>query len=639
MTPKVPHDPRHPFSPPIPGSPLPAKGAAMKRFAALFAALDATTRTSERTAALTDYFRTAPPEDRLWCVALLSGRRPRRAVTATELREWAAQAAGLPIWLFEEAYAVAGDLAETIALVLPPPRAPQDRSLSDWITQLATLAGQPPETRRAALLAAWDALDGPERFLFTKLITGGFRMGVSRGLMTRALARATGQEESAIAHRLMGGWTPGTTTWDDLTAPAATPGAAQPYPFALASPLEDGAQALGDPADWLAEWKWDGIRGQIIARPGTFALWSRGEELMTDRFPDLAPLGRVLPPGTVLDGEVLAWDAAADLPLPFAALQTRIGRKSVPKSVVSKAPARFLAYDLLEDAGQDLRALPLEARRARLDALIAALPPGLPLAATRPALQRLGGACGPARRRPRAARRRADAQAPRQPLFHRAPPGRLVEMEARPLHRRRGDDLRAGGPRAARRALYRLHLRGPRRRGLVPFTKAYSGLTDAEFAEITAGSNATRWNALAPCAACRRNWCSRSPSRGIQESGRHKSGMALRFPRILRWRRDKPAAEIDSLESLRGPWLQARGFLDKKPDRTLRRVRANSLIRNLRAAEFRRGVAPAPPRALDERQRFPGGSHDAAPAPPHVRCQRHGGRPGQPARMGPDRPL
>jgi DNA ligase-1 len=519
----------------------------MKRFAALFAALDGTTKTGAKTAALAQYFREAPPDDRLWCAALLSGRRPKRAVNAAELREWAAQAAGLPLWLFEESYAVAGDLAETIALVLPPATGHEDPPLAHWIHTLAALAGQPPEARRAAVLAAWAKLDGTERFLFNKLLTGGFRMGVSRGLMTRAMAQATGQDEAAIAHRLMGGWTPATTTWADLTTGGT--GQAQPYPFALASALEGPADALGPPQDWAAEWKWDGIRGQLIARTGTLALWSRGEELMTDRFPEFAILSRALPPGTVIDGEVLAW---RDGPMPFAQLQRRIGRKTVPRAVLAEAPAHLLAYDLLEAEGRDLRDAPLAERRARLDALLAALPPGLPLSAS-PLI--------PFASWDNLARHRATSR-------ERQAEGVMLKRLSSPYFtgRRRGDwwkwkvepfsvdavMLYAQAGHGRRANLYTDFTFAVRDgETFVPFTKAYSGLTDAEFAEITRWVQKNTLERFGPVRRVPPELVFEIAFEGIQPSPRHKSGIALRFPRMVRWRHDKPPAEIDTLDSLK----------------------------------------------------------------------------------------
>lgn len=532
----------------------------MRRFAALFAVLDGTTKTGAKLSALTDYFRTAPEEDSLWTIALLSGRRPKRSVTATELREWAADAAGLPLWLFEESYAMVGDLAETIALILPPPtHEDEPTSLAAAIRALIALTGQPPETRRAAILGFWDRLGHTERLLFNKLITGGFRMGVSQGLMTRALAQATGVEEAVIAHRLMGDWTPLTTSFADLIRAEAGGGpGSRPYPFALAAPLEEGPETLGPPEAWRAEWKWDGIRGQLIHRPGAFALWSRGEELITDRFPEFAPLADFLPQGTVIDGEVLAWGDTR--PLPFADLQKRIGRKTVPKKLLVEAPARLLAYDLLEEGGEDIRPLPYAARRARLEALVAALPPGLPLGLS-PGIAFDDWSALSAIR---ATAREAQAE------------GVMLKRAESPyfVGRKRGDwwkwkldpwsvdavmiYAQAGH---GRRANLFTDFTFAVRQGneLVPFTKAYSGLTDAEFAEITRWVGKNTLERFGPVRRVKPELVFEIAFEGIQESPRHKSGIALRFPRMARWRRDKPVDEIDTIESLRDLLKVARG--------------------------------------------------------------------------------
>lgn len=535
----------------------------MKHFAALFAALDGTTRTGAKTAALTDYFRTAPEPDRLWTVALLSGRRPKRIVNATELATWAAEAAGLPTWLFEESYHVVGDLAETIALILPPPVREDRPGLSETIAMLSGLAARPAPERRAAVLEAWAGLSTDERFLFNKLLTGGFRMGVSQGLMTRALAQATGVEETVLAHRLMGDWSPGTTTFRDLIADTGESGA-RPYPFALASPLEAEAPTLGDPADWLAEWKWDGIRGQLIARPGHFAVWSRGEELITDRFPEFGSLADVLPPGTVIDGEILAW--GADAPQPFAALQQRIGRKTVPRSLLARAPARMLAYDLLEDGGLDIRGEPLSRRRARLEAIVAALPPGLPLGLS-PSLAFAGW---------------ADLAAQRATSRDRLAEGLMLKRLSSAYHvgRRRGDwwkwkidpwsvdavmvYAQAGhGRRANLYTDFTFAVRDGNE--LVPFTKAYSGLTDAEFNKITAWVRRNTLERFGPVRRVPPELVFEIAFEGIQESPRHKSGIALRFPRMVRWRDDKTVDQIDTLASLRALLRVQRGEVDPQP--------------------------------------------------------------------------
>jgi DNA ligase 1 len=523
----------------------------MNRFAALFSALDGTTKTGAKTAALADYFREAPEADRVWTIALLTGRRPKRAVTATELRLWAAEAAGIPDWLFEESYAVVGDLAETIALLLPAPLTQSSLTLDAAIRGLIRLGGQPAAERKAAVLTAWATLPATERFLYNKLLTGGFRMGVAQGLVTRALAEATEVEEATLAHRLMGNWDPAGTRYADLVAGEAG-GDARPYPFALASQLEGGPATLGSPQDWSAEWKWDGIRGQLIARPGAFALWSRGEELITDRFPDLAPLADFLPAGTVLDGEVLAWDNAANRPQPFAQLQRRIGRKTVPKPLLAEAPARILAYDLLEYAGEDIRAESFSRRRALLDDLLSALPPALPIAAS----PRITFPTWKALAETRANARNAGAE------------GVMLKRKGSPYFagRKRGDwwkwkldpwtvdavMLYAQAGHGRRANLYTDFTFGVRDgNDIVPFAKAYSGLTDAEFNEITRWVQKNTLERFGPVRKVPAELVFELGFEGIQASPRHKSGVALRFPRMLRWRRDKGVADIDTLDSLR----------------------------------------------------------------------------------------
>jgi DNA ligase 1 len=520
----------------------------MNRFAALFAALDATTRTREKTAALAGYFRSAPETDRVWTIALLTGRRPRRAVTSTELRLWAAEAAGIPDWLFEESYSVVGDLAETIALLLPPPKGTADLTLDAAVRSLIQLTGQPTETRRAAVLATWGKLTATERLLYNKLLTGGFRMGVARGLLTRALAQATGVEEFTLAHRLMGNWDPACTPFPSLIA-GDEGSRARPYPFALASQLEGGPETLGAPDDWRAEWKWDGIRGQLIHRPGAFALWSRGEELITDRFPEFAPLADFLPPGTVIDGEILAWGGGK--PLPFAALQRRIGRKTVSKKLLAEAPARMLAYDHVEVAGEDIRALPLATRRARLAVLIAALPPGLPIDLS----PGISFTDWPTLATTRASARAAGAE------------GLMLKRAASPYFtgRKRGDwwkwkldpysvdavMLYAQAGHGRRANLFTDFTFGVRHGNeILPFAKAYSGLTDTEFAEITRWVQAHTLERFGPVRKVSAELVFEIGFEGIQASPRHKSGIALRFPRMLRWRRDKGVGDIDTLDSL-----------------------------------------------------------------------------------------
>ncbi|CTQ32906.1 ATP-dependent DNA ligase [Jannaschia rubra] len=524
----------------------------MKRFSRLFITLDQTTKTSAKTVALAEYFRDAPDADRLWTIALLSGRRPKRTVNAARLSEWAAEVAGLPMWLFQSSYDVVGDLAETIHLVLPEPERTSDRSLSDWIADIRALSTQDEADRKAAVLDAWTRLGGTERFVFNKLITGGFRVGVSRKLMTRALAQATGIAEPELAHRLMGNWTPETTSYAALiTAPDPDADLSRPYPFCLAHGVEGDPAVLGPPDDWLAEWKWDGIRGQLILRGGQHHLWSRGEELMTDRFPEFARVRDFLPDGTVIDGEVLAWDAASGQPMRFAALQTRIGRKTVPKKVLADAPAILRAYDLLEHDGTDIRARPFAERRARLEDVLRDLPPEAPVQPS-PLIPFDGwDALGDIRATAR----------------DHAAEGLMLKRADSPYHvgRKRGDwwkwkldplsidavmvYAQAGHGRRAN--LYTDFTfavwKGP---DLVPFTKAYSGLTDEEFRKITHWVRRNTLERFGPVRRVPPHHVFEIGFEGIQKSTRHKSGVALRFPRMLRWRHDKTVDQANTHDDL-----------------------------------------------------------------------------------------
>lgn len=523
----------------------------MKRFAALFTAIDQTTKTTAKTMALAEYFRDAPDQDRLWCIALFSGRRPKRAVTTTALREWAAEHAGIPLWLLEESYPIVGDLAETLALILPPSSQPSDHSLTHWIDVLRGLHDVPLEERKPCILNAWHQLDATERFLFNKLITGGFRIGVSRKLMTRALAQATQQDEAVLAHKLMGNWTPETTSYHALVE-AEDPAADQsrPYPFYLAYQLDDAPDTLGTPDDWLAEWKWDGIRGQLILRDSQHHVWSRGEELMTDRFPEFARATDFLPPGTVLDGEITAWDGTQ--PLPFNTLQSRIGRKTVPKKLLREAPVVLLAYDLLEHEGRDLRATPLARRRAALEALLRDLPQDAPV---RPS-PIVAFDTWPALAKTRAKAR--DMRAEGLMLKRRDSPylsGRKkgdwwkwkldpLTVDAVMIYAQQGHGRRANLFTDFTFAVWQGN-------DLVPFTKAYSGLTDKEFEEITRWVRKNTLQRFGPVRQVRPEHVFEIAFEGIHESPRHKSGLALRFPRMLRWRHDKTAQDANTLDDLR----------------------------------------------------------------------------------------
>ncbi len=525
----------------------------MKDFAQLFEALDQTTKTNAKVAALRQFFETAQDSDKLWTIALFTGRRPKRVINTTLLRQWAAQAADLPLWLFEEAYPIVGDLAETIALVLPPAQGHRDESLTHWITTLAQLRPLDEDAKRTAIQDIWNHLPTTERLLFNKLLTGGFRIGVSQKLLTRALAQATGQEEAALTHKLMGDWTPDTTSFDALVL-QDDPGAdaSRPYPFCLAHGVDGNVADLGAPDDWLAEWKWDGIRGQLILRDGQFFLWSRGEDLMTHRFPEFARALDHLPQGTVIDGEVLAWRPGAPLPLPFADLQKRIGRKTVPKKLLSDAPAVLHAYDLLELDGRDLRDQPQAKRRELLDNLLQNTPTDCPVTLS-----------------PRVDFDTWEQLAAlRETSRDRAAEGFMLKRKTAPYHagRKRGDWWKWKVDPLSVDAVMIYAQAGHGRRAnlftdftfavwdgpdLVPFAKAYSGLTDAEFRAITAWVRKNTTQRFGPVRQVTPHHVFELHFEGIQASPRHKSGIALRFPRMARWRKDKPMGEANTLDDLR----------------------------------------------------------------------------------------
>jgi DNA ligase 1 len=561
----------------------------MRRFAALYAALDASTSTDAKVAALVQYLADAPPADAAWGVYVLAGGKPRQAVPTALLRAEATAMAGLPDWLFEASYQAAGDLAETIAQILPPPQRRSDLGLSDWLTRrLLPLRGQPPALQSAALRAWWDELPADQRFLLVKLIGGGFRVGVSKLLVQRALARHAGLDAKLVAQRMMG-WTDGrqpptAERLAALLAPAgegadrASADSGQPYPFFLAHALDDVppeqlADRLGPVDDWHAEWKYDGIRAQLVRRGGQVWIWSRGEELITERFPEVVAQAADLPDGTVLDGELLAW-GADDRPAPFQALQQRIQRKTLSRKLLADVPVRFIAYDLLEAAGQDLRPLPLQQRRAQLQATLEGVPLLLsPLvqASDWPALaaarlqSRARGVEGLMLKHRQSAygsgRTKADGLWWKWKIAPYTVDAVLVYAQA-------GHGRRAGlytdytfavwsrPPTDAAEAdavVQAIAARQPARPGalqLLTFTKAYSGLSDAEFRQVDAVIRAHTLEKFGPVRSLKPSLVFELAFEGIARSPRHKSGIALRFPRMLRIRHDKPLWQADNLALL-----------------------------------------------------------------------------------------
>ncbi|MFZ9046575.1 MAG: ATP-dependent DNA ligase [Cyclobacteriaceae bacterium] len=518
----------------------------MKEFAELFQRLDETTKTKEKVEAMAQYFKVAPEDDRVWAIALLSGKRPKRTVNTTLLRAWCAEEVGIPLWLFEETYHIVGDLAETIALLVTQNKE-KTQSLSQWVAQIIELQELGEEEKKAFILTAWKSINTRERFLFNKIITGGFRVGVSQRNMVKGLSKATGIEENLLTYKLTGNWSPQKMTYEELIFGTDDNfDISKPYPFYLAYPLEQKIETLGSTDDWKVEYKWDGIRGQLIKRNGEVHIWTRGEELVTEKYPELILAAKSLPNGIVIDGEILAWKD--ELPMNFASLQKRVGRKTLGKKLLTEVPVVLKAYDLIEYEGMDIRNQPQLERRTKLEALIKNHPhDNLSLS----------------------------------PIIKYSDWSQLIREDARVYNaegfmikkasgiydvgRKKGNwwkwkvdpftvdavltyAMRGHGRRAN---LYTDYTFGLWSEGeLVTFAKAYSGLTDAEFRQVDRFVKKNTVERFGPVRQVVPELVFEIAFEAVSQSKRHKSGYAVRFPRILRWRQDKKAVEANSTVDL-----------------------------------------------------------------------------------------
>jgi DNA ligase-1 len=549
----------------------------MQRFTQLYRELDATTRTNDKVAALVDYFRAAEPADAAWALALLMGNKIPRTVNSRQLRTWLVEITQLPEWLVDECYDAVGDLSETIALLLPAPTGTTDLPLATIVSErIVALRGLPDEEQRALVLRTWSELEATERFLWHKLLLGNFRIGVARTLVARALAKVAGIAAEVMAHRLMGHWQPTPADYQSLLSGEGRVDPGQPYPFFLAYALELPPETLGPIDEWQLEWKWDGIRAQLIRRAGQTLLWTRGEELVTDRYPEIAAIGDALPDGTVLDGEVLAW--RGEEPLPFGILQQRIGRKSVGAKLLHTAPVVFMAYDVLELGGEDMRPLPLSERRVKLESLVrqAFLPDSISQHA--------------AVEEQNAALRGVAKVLTEMPAFRVSPLVTAASWEeVTQLRHAARDNLTEGLMIKKRGAAYGVGRtrgewwkwkstpltidavlvyaqQGHGRRAslftdytfavwnegeLAPIAKAYSGLTDAEIREVDRFIRAHTIDRYGPVRTVEPLLVFELHFEGVQLSTRHRAGLAVRFPRIARWRTDKLPKDADTLATLR----------------------------------------------------------------------------------------
>jgi DNA ligase-1 len=530
----------------------------MKSFASLVTKLGSSTSSNEKLDALANYFSLADEKDRVWVVALFSGRRPRRLINSSLLPQWCIEVTGIPSWLFGECYGAVGDLAETIALLLPDGEEHEGHlPLSFYIEKLISLEKESEFVKREFITGCWTSMNREERFVFNKLLTGNFRIGVSQKLMVNALAKTVQLESSVIAHRISGNWDPVTTTFSELlTSDATNVDHSKPYPFYLAYALEENPETLGEPNEWQAEWKWDGIRGEIIRRNNQLYVWSRGEELMTEKFPEYAILQHKLPDGVALDGEIISMTntnaSTNDFRiLPFALLQTRIGRKNVTKKQLTESPIGFIAYDLLEYEYEDWRTRPLEERRAQLEKIIIQ---------AHEAVLRISPVIdfttwdelAEIRERSRNINAEGIMLKRRSSIYQ---VGRKVgdwwkwkidplTIDAVMIYAQKGS-----GRRSNLYTDYTFAVKDGD--NLVSFTKAYSGLSDKEFAQVDSFVKRNSLEKFGPVRTVKPELVFEIAFEGIAASNRHKSGVALRFPRIKRWRHDKKPDEINTLDDLK----------------------------------------------------------------------------------------
>ncbi len=526
----------------------------MKDFAQLIQKIDSTNKTNTKVKALKEYFDSADDLDKIWTIAILSHRRPPRPVNSTQIREYAGELSNIPTWLFEESYHIVGDLAETIALVLPKNNTETEKALHEYLEDILKLKSKSDEEKKAYLFKHWRKLNYYERFVFTKLMTGGFRIGVSQKLMTRALSQSTGIDQDVLAYKLMGDWKPQNSSFKSLILEENPEDyLSKPYPFYLAYAVEDQLEDLGKPSDYLFEHKWDGIRAQLICRNKQHFIWSRGEELVTDKYPELETFREHLPEGTVLDGEIIAYpkNEIGD----FKDLQKRIGRKNVTKSLLKKIPVIFKAYDIFEFKGKDIRKKGFAERREILDALFDSFKEKIKpfhLSET----MTFSDWKSVEKERQKAREIRSE--------------GLMIKLANSEygVGRKKGDWWKYKSDPYSIDAVLTFAMRGHGRRSnlftdytfalwnndkseLVTFAKAYSGLTDKEFREVDQWIKKHTTDRFGPVRQVEPFHVFEIAFEGIAESKRHKSGVATRFPRIIRWRKDKKIEDANTLQELK----------------------------------------------------------------------------------------
>jgi DNA ligase-1 len=532
----------------------------MKAFAQLFLSLDETNKTNEKVKVIKDYLLAVSDADKIQMLALFTGRKPKRPINSTQLKEWSLELSQIPDWLFRESYDVVGDLAETLSLLLPESQASENKSLSVWIQEINEIKKLNDEDKKSWLLGSLNTMTRQEKFVFFKLLTGGFRVGVSQNLVVKAISEIADLDTATITHRIMGNWEPTTFSYQDLVAEEdGTSDISRPYPFFLAYSIQETSEQqktanelenqLGKADEWQAEFKWDGIRAQLIKRNNEIFIWSRGEELTTDKFPELHPFMSCLLNGTVLDGEILAFKD--DQPLPFNILQTRIGRKTLSKKLLQDNPVAFIAYDVMEFDGEDIRSKSQESRREILEQIQSSSPHQELFRISEIIQTNDWNFLAQERERSRALmaeglmlkRKSATYQVGRKRGDWWKWKVDPLSVDAVMIYAQKGH-----GRRADLYTDYTFAVWDGKK--LVPIAKAYSGLTDKEIRQVDNFVKRNTLEKFGPVRTVKAELVFEIGFEGINRSSRHKSGIALRFPRILRWRIDKKMEEADNLQSL-----------------------------------------------------------------------------------------
>ena len=525
------------------------------------------------------FIKDIDPRDGSWILLLLMSSRQKRVITGRRLKDILQASFRMPSWLIDDCFAQVGDSAETISLLWPQLKSEltdaniecsevynklfnepkESKPLHWWMeTLLPAIKDATETTQNRLILKLWSDIADQDHYLTNKLITGGFRNGVSKGLVVKSIAKAYKLDESTVLERLMKPIEINNIWFQELTHPVSinrTDRGAIPYPFYLASPVEIEKIKETPPADWRLEYKWDGIRGQLIKRDTGAYLWSRGEELVNHVFPEIIEMAENLPDGTVLDGEILCWQKDVRKPMAFASLQRRLGRKTVNKKLLKECPTVFLAYDILEHKSIDIRAYNLRDRLKLLESV--------QLNYNHPCLvidneKEFAEWEELIQLRDRARLEGAEGLMIKKISSHYLS-GRKrgywwkykhdpMTLDAVLIYAQAGTGKRANLFTDYTFALWDNSNKNSKDRKLVTFAKAYSGLNNSELMELDKWIRTHTIERYGPTRVVEQKQIFEIAFEGVMESKRHKCGLAVRFPRIHRWRIDKPVMEADCIE-------------------------------------------------------------------------------------------